>query len=532
MNEVDVLIIGAGATGAAAAWNLSDCGLRVLCLEQGGRMEAMSFPTSRVDWEALRYGAFSVNPNIRKGKADYPINDADSPISIANFNAVGGSTILYSAHFPRFHPSDFKVRTLDGVADDWPIDYAMLENHFAKNDEMMGVAGLADDPAYPPIDKLLPPVPLGKLGETLGKGYNKLGWHWWPSYSAIATRRVGNRDKCVNLGPCNLGCAQGAKASVDVTYWPIALRNGVELRTYCRVRELVTDGKDRVTGVVYFDADGREQIQTARLVIVACNGVGTPRLLLNSRSESHPNGLANSSDLVGRNLMLHPLGYVEGLFDEQLDSHMGPQGCCIYSHEFYETDAARGFVRGYTMHTLRGPWPVEAAASGIARREIPWGAAHHDAFASRFGHVACLAIITEDLPDPENRVTLDPSLCDSNGIPAPKITYRLGENSKKMLKHGLKQGKAVMTAAGAKKVSAFGPVKHTGWHLMGTTRMGTDPTSSVVDATGRAHDLRNLFIVDSSVFVTSGGVNPVATMQAITLYITTGIKNNFGAMIG
>ena len=523
---VDILIVGAGASGAAAAWSLSETGLSILCLEQGGRTDPDNYPSTKRNWEVLRLGEYSASPNVRTLPEDYPINDADSPIAIANFNAVGGGTILYSGHFPRFHPSDFKVKTLDGVADDWPLDYRQLEPFFRENDRMMGVAGIDGDPAYPPIDGLLPPIPLGKAGETMAKGFNKLGWHWWPSYCAINTDKYGGRDKCINLGPCHTGCAQRAKGSVDITYWPNALRNGVKLKTRCRVREVTVDGNGVATGVIYYDERGVECRQRARIVILACNGVGTPRLLLNSYSKHFPDGLANRSGLVGKNLMLHPLGYVEGLFEEQLESHLGPQGCCILSQEFYETDSTRGFVRGYTMQILRGPGPVETALSGIARREIPWGVEHHRAFAARFGRTIGIAVIVEDLPEPHNTVTLDPNLTDSNGIPAPKITYKLSENSKKILVHGLSRGKEVMKAAGATRTLAFGPVRDTGWHLMGTTRMGANPERSVVNEWGRSHDVPNLFIVDSSVFVTSGAVNPVSTLQAIALYIADGIKQN------
>jgi len=177
---------------------------------------------------------------------------------------------------------------------------------------------------------------------------------------------------------------------------------------------------------------------------------------------------------------------------------------------------------------LRGPGPVETALSGSLRREIPWGVGHHKAFAERFGRIIGMAIIVEDLPEFHNSVTLDPDLLDGNGIPAPKITYKMSENSKKMLAHGLDRGKEVMSAAGASKVFAFGPVRYTGWHLMGTTRMGTDPNNSVVNEWGRSHDVPNLFIVDSSIFVTSAGVNPVSTMQALALYVAENIKNKLG----
>jgi choline dehydrogenase-like flavoprotein len=332
------------------------------------------------------------------------------------------------------------------------------------------------------------------------------------------------RGKCINLGPCNMGCPQGAKSSVDVTYWPLALKNGVKLQTNSRVKEIAVDSKGRATGVFYFNINGKECFQKAKLVIVACNGVGTPRLLLNSKSKIFPDGIANRSGLVGKNLMLHPLGFVEGTFNEMLDSHLGPHGCCIQSQEFYETDTARGYFRGYTMQVLRGPGPLETAYSGVARREISLGKNHHDTFISKLGKTIGIGIIVEDLPEEINSVTLDPDLTDANGIPAPKINYNLSDNSKKMLLHGLAKGKEVMDAAGAIKTFTFGPVRNTGWHLMGTTKMGNNSNNSVVNKWGQSHDVNNLFIVDSSIFVTSGGVNPASTLQGLSLYITDYIK--------
>ena len=185
---VDVLIVGAGASGAAMAWSLAETRMSILCLEQGDWMDPAAYPSTTHDWELRQFSDFSLSPNTRGRSEDYPVNDDDSPIAVSNFNAVGGSTILYAAHFPRLHPADFRVKTLDGVADDWPLDYQRLEPYYAVNDRMMGVSGLAGDPAYPPKEVPLPPVPLGKLGETLARGFNRLGWHWWPSDSAIATR--------------------------------------------------------------------------------------------------------------------------------------------------------------------------------------------------------------------------------------------------------------------------------------------------------------------------------------------------------
>jgi choline dehydrogenase-like flavoprotein len=442
------------------------------------------------------------------------------------FNAVGGSTILYAAHFPRFHPSDFRARTLDGVADDWPIDYRRLEPYYAENDRMMGVAGLAGDPAYPPKEVPLPPVPLGKLGETLARGFNRLGWHWWPSDSAIATRPYEGRAQCVNLGPCIMGCAQGAKASTDITYWPVAVRRGVELRTGCRVREITVRPDGMADGVIYYDESGAERRQRAEVVVLACNGIGTPRLLLNSRSRLFPDGLANRSGQVGRNLMLHPYAMVLGMFDDPLEGWKGPTGCSIMSHQFYETDRSRGFVRGYSFEALRGFGPVSTALSRLVSGRLPWGADHHRAYAEVYDRSAGLLAICEDLPESHNRVTLDPDLADGNGIPAPKIHYRLSENSEKMLAHGVARATEALEAAGARQVFPEPLLRIAGWHLMGTARMGTDPARSVVNEWGRCHDVRNLFIVDGSIFVTAAAVNPTCTIQALALYIADTMKRN------
>src|SRR5581483_12262997 len=180
-------------------------------------------------------------------------------------------------------------------ADDWPIDYATLEPFFAENDRMTGVSGLEGDPAYPPKKPPMPPLPLGKSGARFAHAMNKLGWHWWPSDTAVATVEYEGRAPCINLGHCSPACAQGAKASTDITYWPAAIRAGVQLRSRARVREITLGPDGLADGVVYYDAEGREQFQPAHMVVLACNGIGTPRMLLNSVSARFPRGLATSS---------------------------------------------------------------------------------------------------------------------------------------------------------------------------------------------------------------------------------------------
>ncbi len=528
---VDVLIIGAGASGAAIAWSLVETRMRILCLEQGPHVHDKDFPSRNADYELSRYGEFSCDPNVRKLPQDYPINSTDSDITPVNFNGVGGSTINFLGHWPRLHPSDFRTRSLDGVADDWPVDYATLAPFYDMNDRITGVSGLGGNPAYPDYTPPLPPIPIGKLGQTLARGFNELGWHWWPSDVAILSRDYDGRAKCVNAGTCDLGCAAGAKGGTNFTYWPMLENAGVELRTECRVREILVDEESGfATGVLYHGPDGQVHEQKAEMIVVACNGVGTPRLLLNSKSKLFPDGLANRSGQVGKNLMFHPLTGVTGVFDEPMEGFKGPMACSILSQEFYESDPNRDFVRGYGLHSGRYTTPMTYALGGYGIDDpIPWGSEHREKFDDIYPYCAGLTVVTEDLPEESNSVTLDPDLTDSDGVPAPKITYRVSDNTWKMIAHGEARAEEALLAAGARKIIGKGSDKvwwRAGWHQMGTCRMGDDPDRSVVNGWGRSHDVRNLFIVDGSIFVTAGAVNPTSTIQALALYIGDRIKTN------
>ncbi len=530
-DPVDVLIIGAGASGAAIAWSLLETRMRILCLEQGDHLADKDYPSRRDDYELARYGDFSCDPNVRQRKQDYPINSAESCITPVNWNGVGGSTINFLGHWPRLRPSDFRTKTLDGVAEDWPVDYHTLAPFYDMNDRNIGASGLAGNTAYPYYAPPHPPIPMGRLGRKLARGFNEKGWHWWPSDVAILSRDDDGRQKCVNAGTCDLGCAAGAKGGTNFTYWPMLEGAGVELRTNSRVREILVDeGTGFATGVLYHGPDGQVHEQRAEIVIMACNGVGTPRLLLNSTSKLFPEGLANRSGLVGKNLMFHPLTGVAGVFDEPMKGHEGPMACSILSQEFYESDPSRGFVRGYGLHSGRSTTPMTFALGGYGiDNPIPWGEAHREIMDSQYEYLAGLTVVTEDLPEEHNCVTLDPDMTDSDGIPAPKITYRLGENTRAMLRHGEARACELLLAAGAKKVLGKSDDKvwwRAGWHQMGTCRMGHDPAKSVVNGWGRSHDVKNLFIVDGSIFVTSGAVNPTSTIQALALYIGNQIKTN------
>lgn len=513
---VEILVVGAGAAGAAITWRLAAAGRDVLCLEQGGWVAPQAAPSLRPDWERARQRSHHPSPNVRRLSWDYPVDESGSDIAVLLYNAVGGSTIHWGAHFPRLRPSDFRVASTDGVADDWPIDYADLSPYFTVNDEMMGVAGLAGDPANPRrAPRAFPPVPLGEGPARIARAYDRLGWHWWPADAAILTRDHDGRQACNMCGPCDLGCPRRSRASTDVTYWPKALAAGARLRTGARVRKILSE-PGRVTGAEYIAEDGTVIRQRAGTVVLAGNGLGTARLLLLSAGDWCPGGLANSSHLVGRRLMHHPTAMVTGVFPDPVDGFRGPFATSLVSQQFCESDPARGFVRGFQAQVIRSDGPLGTAMGGYSR-PVAWGAGHHADFRRQFARTASLTVTAEDLPEVSNQVTLSPSLRDPSGIPAPAVSYRVSANSRAILDFGIARNTEVLRAAGAADVIVHPLIRGAGFHLLGTARMGADPVSSVVGPDCRAWDAPNLLVVDGSVFVTAGAVNPTSTIQAIAL---------------
>lgn len=521
--KVDVLVVGAGAGGSAVVRQLAGKGLKVVCLEQGEYIDYSRFPSNFSNWFSKGIAEFNPIPSRRSSPSNLIVDDTNSPIKVSYFEGVGGSTILYSGHYPRFHPSDFAPSELQEKSDGWPVNYEDLKVYYDQNMKFTPVAGLEGDPAYPKISNLLPPIPLGKMAEKLATGFNNLGWHWWPAYSAIATRKFSHHDPCINLGSCNLGCPQRAKGSSDISYWIDSKSLGVELRTKSRAIQVVSDNQDQVSGVTYRDENQDLNFQPAHIVVLSCGGLGTPYLLLNSKSKRMPNGLANGNGLVGKNLMLHPLGYIEGIFEDDLKSDLGPQGCSIASHEFVQHPSMNPAAGGFTMQVLRGPGAAESALSWFKRGRLRWGSSHLEDFSKYYNRTAHISIIVEDPPEPENCVEL---LSESRNNSA-KINYRLNEVVKARLKFGIEMGVEVMKSAGATEVLKFAPVPDTGWHLMGTCKMGSNHDTSVVSGTGESHEVQNLYIADASVFSSSGTVNPTATIHALALMIGEHILQKF-----
>lgn len=509
---VDVVIVGAGPAGATCAYELASRGLSVICVEQGDWTRDTALPGSTPEYELLTRTRWNWDGNVRNGWADYPVNSDGAELTALMYPGVGGTSVIYGAHWHRLLPEDFRVATLDGVAADWPIGYTDLEPHYRRADHAVGAAGLDGDPACPPQEYPMPPHPLGPAGTTMASAMNRLGWHWWPGSLAIPSAPFKHMGQCVRWGTCEHGCPVGAKASFDISHWPHALAAGAKLVTNARVARVTTTAAGLADGVLWLDRDGREHRVKANAVVLAANGIGTPRLLLMS-NDRHPDGLANSSGLVGKNLMMHPIASSVGAYDTGLDSWNGPAGQLMYSLEFYRTDRSRGFVRGAKWSLT--PVPGILAALDVFG-DLPfaqrWGRNVH-ALSRYGGSVLGWHATVDDLPEEDNRVDLDPVRTDSSGLPAAQVRYRLSENSRRIMDFSVHRMTEAHQAAGAAHV--LNETARPSGHLMGTARMGHDSRTSVVDAYGRCYDVPNLYIVDGSVMVTGGGMNPTATIVAL-----------------
>ena len=516
--HADAVVIGAGPAGAAAAWRLASRGMSVLCLDRGGWFDYAALAHGATGYEARRAGPFHENPNIRRGADDYPVDDSASPIKVTIGNGLGGGSIYWAAHIPRYRPEDFRVRSLDGVAADWPIGYDDLAPYYDMNEAMMGLAAVPGDPAGPPRQSKPLTLPTsGPAGRRMAAAFDRLGWHWWAVDLAVGSQAdAPETPRCEHIGPCEPGCPARLRAGVDRTYLAAAQAAGVRLVPGARVVSLEHDEAGLITAAIAATDQGRLRIRGDRFILAA-NGIGTPRLLLMSASGKHPDGLANRSGQVGRNLMMHPHARVDGVFAQALGGWAPGQKAGLVCLEFYATDASRGFLRGFKMQLSPCPGPVALAQGSGRGGMLPWGDGHHAAFEADFDHIAGLTVCVEDLPEADNRVTLASALVDRDGAPAPALHYTLSDTSRRSLDFAMARAAEALRLAGASRIVCDPLKRQAGFHLMGTARMGEAAETSVVDGFGRCHDAGNLFVVDSSVFVTGSAMNPTSTAQAFAL---------------
>ncbi len=495
-DSVDAVVIGTGAGGAPLIARLAQAGLRVVALEAGRFWQpGQDFATDEREQGKLFW-------------RDERLSAGADPVSFGSNNSgigVGGSTLHYTAYVPRPQPDDFQIHRDFGVGVDWPLGYADLEPYFDELEQFLGVSGPANYPWGPPRKPYpLASLPLNGAAQLMQRGCAALGLRTSPAANAALSapyyqRGVGWRAACTNRGFCQAGCSVGAKASMDVTFIPLAISNGAEIRSECFVTGFARNPAGRLTHVIYSHG-GVEFRQACHAVFLCAGAVETPRLLL-------LNDLANSSGQVGQNFMAHMGVQVWGQFDEDVRPYKGIPGALISEDTHRPPNA--DFASGYLLQSI-GVMPV-TYGSQVARGRQLWGLPLHDHMRG-YNHTAGINILGDCLPYAENYLELSDER-DARGLPKPRIHFTYGENERKMTAHAEALMRQIWGAAGAADIWAF----PRGAHTVGTCRMGTDPAQSVINAEGRTYDIPNLYISDNSTFPSALSVNPALTIMALAL---------------
>jgi len=525
---VDFVIVGSGAAGGVIARELAQAGHSVVVLEQGPYRTAQDF--THDEWSVMHRQEFSGmsvgdHQTFRHREGETAEKRFLSPEPAYYARGVGGSTAHFSGNYWRLRPVDFHEHSLygdigDATLADWPISYEELEPFYSMAEWEIGVSG-APGPNDPPRSRPypLPPMPVKSAGVLFEKGTRAIGMTPQVAPVAILSQPYRGRPACVNCGWCiGFGCEMNAKSSTLATMIPEAERTGnCEIRPLSTVARVDVDEQDRARGVVYFDADGNEHYQKARSVVVSANGAETPRLLLMSATERHSDGLANSSGMVGRNLMFNAHSIAYGAFEHPLNEYKGIQ-CTRIAMDYYDSDPKRGFYGGGALDSrgyLNG-YPVLFAQQGVPTDGPRWGADYKAMLEHLFTRNMAVTTATTSLPMLRNNITLDPDNRDGFGRPALRVTYADHPDDLAMTAFLQEKALAVLDAAGAERTwhSEIGE-ESVGAHLLGTCRMGNDPATSVVDKWHRSHDIANLFICDGSSMVTSGRGQPTLTIQAL-----------------
>jgi choline dehydrogenase-like flavoprotein len=494
-DEVDLVVVGAGAGGAVLTQRLARAGWRVVCLDAG------PFWDPDRDWvsdERGSHGLYWTEPRQIGGSDPVPLGSNNSG------RGVGGSMVHYAGYTPRLHPSDFHTCSTDGVGADWPIRYADLKPYYEQIEAELPVAG-QDWPWGDPHRYPHRPHPVGGNGEIFLRGAAKAGIEARVGPVAITNGRFGNRPHCIYRGFCLQGCKVDAKASPLITHVPDALAHGAEIRPDCHVsRVLVDDRSGRATGVTYF-FQGREHRQRARAVAVAGYSIETPRLLLLSATSRFPDGLGNEHDQVGRYLMVQGAPQTAGRFEEEVRMYKAPPPE-VSSEQFYETDPTRPYRRGWSIQTV-SPLPITWAEHVTAQGH--WGAVLRE-YLRDYVHWATLGALCEFLPQPGNRVTLADET-DRHGLPVAHFSYGQCDNDRQLMQAAQRSMEEILDAAGAGEVMTVQRYAH----LVGGARMAGRPEDGVVDGDHRVFGVAGLHVVDGSVLPTQGSANPALTIMAL-----------------
>ena len=507
-----VVVVGSGAGGGTLSNELAQKGVKVVCLEAGGRHETEDFQND--EWGS--FGQISwLDKRTTSGNWRVAKDFSGLPAWIVK--AVGGSTVHWAGASLRFQPHEWKARTTYGeIAGasllDWPIDGEEMAPWYDKAESKMGTTGTNG----------IPRLPGNNNYKVLAAGAKKLGYkEFHTGNMSINSEPRDGRGSCQQIGFCFQGCKSGAKWSTLVAEIPKGEATGnLEVRPNSQVLKIEHDDQGKVTGVVYADKDGNQQRQAARVVCVAGNTIESPRLLLNSASAKFPDGLANSSGKVGKNYMRHMTGSVYAIFDKPVHMYRGTTMAGIIQDEA-RFDSSRGFAGGYEMETLSLGLPFMAAFLNPGE----WGRPFAEAM-DAYDRMAGMWLVGEDMPQEKNGVTLHASEKDQFGMPVPNVNFDDHPNDVAMRNHAYKQGSAVYEAVGAKRTILTPPYPST--HNLGTNRMSADPKDGVVNKWGQTHDIKNLFISDGSQFTTGASENPTLTIVALATRQADHIASQMG----
>ncbi|HTK66959.1 MAG TPA: GMC family oxidoreductase [Pseudonocardia sp.] len=496
-DEVDLVVVGAGAGGSVLAQRLARAGWRIVILEAG------PFWHPDQDWVSDEAGSHSLYWTQKR------IIGGGDPVELGKNNSgrgVGGSMVHYAGYTPRFHPSDFTTHTDDGVGADWPITYEDLRPHYEQVEAELPVAG-QDWPWGYPHRYPFAPHPISGAASRIRDGALRAGVDMRVGPVGIVNGTFGNRPHCIYRGYCLQGCKVNAKASPYVTHLPDALAHSVEIRANCMaLRVEIDDATGAATGVVYADEPGgTTRLQRARMVAVAGYSIETPRLLLASTSRRHPNGLGNNADQVGRYVMVQGATQSAGRWPDELRMYKGPPPE-ISSEQFYETDTDRGFARGFSIQTV-SPLPIGWAEHVLA--DGHWGRELRE-YMRDYNHWATVGVLNELLAHPDNRVTLADEK-DPYGQPVARMDYTLSDNDKANIAYSTSVIADILAAADTQDVLTIQRFAH----LIGGARMGHSPEASVIDADHRIWGVPNVVITDGSVCPTQGAANPALTIMAL-----------------
>ena len=516
--RVDVCVVGSGPAGALVARELAEAGRDVVVLEAGPRFDPADLE-ARVE-RALRPG-HPGSPWGMGGPRDAYASTGPRhyPLDAARVKGVGGSTLHWRGQVMRLHEGDFELETRFGVGRDWPIDYADLAPYYDRAEVALGVAGDLDNPFAPPRDGPfpLPAFPPSHGDAIFAEACETLGIAVHSAPNARTSRPYDGRAACEGWGTCQPVCPSGAKYVADATIRE-AEAAGARVVDRAPVQRLEHDPSgERVVAARYATPGGDEHRQEAREFVLACGGVETPRLLLLSASDRHPDGLANASGAVGRYFMDHLFCGVGGRVDRPTrQHHVG--FVTTESHQFYD-DHPTGLKLEFLNDA--GPDPVrEALGADVFGDDLL------EHLRDAYGDHLAVGGLVGQLPRADHRVRLHPTLTDDRGNPAPDVRWGVDGASAATIREANDLQRAIMDELDATvdwtvDAASTGPA----FHHLGTTRMGTDPADSVVDPTCRTHDVANLSVAGGSVFVTGGAMNPTLTIAALALLAADGVAD-------